>query len=355
MPFGFLDTQYIDFPANIDLAYIQGLRNRAGVEFPRLLREIDSRIGALNGGLDSFVASIITPTTEAFSEQTAPVQFAIDERSEYTVARPQFAEGQATMLPIRSYDVSVAFTEEGLMRMRMERILLQIDSVIAGFRKLYRVVAMRRLFDNAVYRVDKKTTATSPAFAGSGTGLDVFSRPYPSGAPLPGGYTHYYRADATALSATLTLMRDQLKKWQMGPFDLVGSTAAIALVVADGKFVKAGSPLVRLGDGQSEALVDPAVYLGVWDNDVRVRLPLDDFTETTLAMYKSFGNLNANNPLAWRYDAEIGRAAYLRYRSLFPLDQAVVLQDFGVGVNNRTAAALLTIAASGPYTPPVIN
>lgn len=355
MPFGILDTQYIDFPANVDVAYIQGLRNAAGVEFPRLLREIDSRISALNGGLDPFVASIIFDTTEPVSEIAIPPRFDVDESSEYTVARPQYAEGQAHALPIRPYDVSLEFTEDGLNAMRMERILLQVEGVLGGYRALYRRKALERLFSNATVRVDKKTVMLSPGFAGSGTGGDAFNQPYPSGAPLPGGYTHYYRAASAAVAATLTLMRDQLKKWQAGPFDLVGSAAAIALVTADvARFVSAGSPLVRRAASNSEALVDPNEYLGVWDNDVRVRLPIDDFTELNLAMYKSFGVRNPRNPLAWRYDPDKGRGAYLRYRSFFPLDQAIVLQRFGIGVNNRTAAALAFFAASGAYTPPVI-
>lgn len=354
MPFGYMDTQYLDFPANVDLAYIQNLRTRAGVDFPQLLREIDRRIGALNGAVDSLVAGLITPTTEAFAEIMAPMRFTVDEASEYGLPRPQLTDGQASMLPIRDYDVSVAFTEDGLQSMRLARILQNVDSILAGYRHLYRVQIMKRLFDNGTFRVDKKTTAVSPGFAGSGTGADAFSAPYPSGAALPGGYTHYYRAASGSLTATLVLMRDQLKKWQTGPFDLIGSAAAIALVQALPDYVPAGSPLVRVGDSTSEALVDPNIYLGVWGNEVRVRLPVDDFTETNLAMYKSFGALNGNNALAWRYDPDVGRAAFLRWRSFFPLDQAVVKQKFGIGVNNRVAAALLTIAASGSYAVPVI-
>src|SRR3954471_5772296 len=107
MPFGILDSQYIDFPAGIDVPYLQGLRTRAGVDFPRLVQEIDSRLGALNGALDPLVAALITPTTEPVADTSAPAQFVVEEAGEYTIARPQLAEGSAIPLPIRKYDVSL--------------------------------------------------------------------------------------------------------------------------------------------------------------------------------------------------------------------------------------------------------
>ncbi|HEY0006926.1 MAG TPA: hypothetical protein VGB17_19255, partial [Pyrinomonadaceae bacterium] len=79
MPFGTLDTKYIDLPANIDPRYIEGLRTRAGVDFPRILREIDSRMGALNGFVDPFVASVITPTTEVSADGSSATAFEFNE------------------------------------------------------------------------------------------------------------------------------------------------------------------------------------------------------------------------------------------------------------------------------------
>src|SRR3712207_6182346 len=134
MPFGMLDTRYIDFPGNVDLAYIQGLRTRAGVDFPRLLREIDSRLGAFNGSLDPLIAALMTTTIEVFADTSGPIAFEVNERGEYTIARPQLVEGQAHMLPLRGYDISLGFTEDGLEAMSLNRILLNIDSVLLGLR-----------------------------------------------------------------------------------------------------------------------------------------------------------------------------------------------------------------------------
>lgn len=358
MPFGMLDTQYIDFPAGVDQAYIEGLRTAAGVDFPQVLREIDARIGALNTQIDPLLAALLVTTSEISADGTAPVAFEVTESGEYTLARPQMVEGAATMLPIRKYDVGLGFTEDGLDNMSMNRILTNVDSMFLGYRKLYRRQALQRLFSDAEMRVDIKTTATSPGFAGSGTGTNVFSQPYPDGSALPGGYTHYYRVASGSLATGIKTARDRLKKWHKGPFDLVTTATQLALIVAINPgdpvngFVPADSLLVRNSPDSAQAQVDPNVYVGVLFGDIRVRMAIEDFTDDNIALFKTYGNLNPRNALAWRYDPRRGRNAFIRYRELYPLDNAQLLQSFGVGVNSRTAATLISIASSGNYTPP---
>ena len=360
MPFGFLDTRYIDFPAGVDVAYLQGLRTRAGVDFPRVLSEIDSRLGTLNTTLDPLVASLITPTTEQYADTTGPTAFEVTRRGEYTLARPQLAEGGAHMLPLYGWDVGLGFTEDGLEQMSLSRILNNVDSMLLGFRRLYRREALRRLLSDAEVRVADRTVVTSPGMAGSGTGDNVFPRAsYPDGTALPGGYTHYYAVGAGTLAATLRAARDRLKRWHGGPYDLIAPAAQLDLITAinpgdpQNGFVSAGSALVRAGTGSAEALVDAGMYLGVLFGDIRVHMAIDDYSDPVIGLYKSYGALDPRNPLAWRYDELKGRAAVVRYRSLYPLDQAVLKQDFGIGVNDRTAAVLIE-NGSAPYSAPTI-
>jgi hypothetical protein len=355
MPFGFLDTRYIDFPAGVDTAYLRGLQTRAGVSFAQVLQQIDARLGALNTTLDPLVASLITPTTEAFADTTGVIAFEVTERGEYTLARPQLAEGSAHMLPIRGYDVSLGFTEDGLELMSLTRILANVDSLILGLRRLARRKALERLYSDAEIRVDARTTVTSPGFAGSGTGDNAFTRAtYPDGSTIPGGYTHYYAVGGGTLADTLLAARNRLRRWHPGPYDLIAPQAQIDLIVALTGFVASGSALVRPGSGTAEALVDPAQYVGVLYGNIRVHHPIDDFSSANIAMFKSYGPVSPQNPLAWRYDEMKGRDAVIRYRSLYPLDQAVVKWDFGIGVNDRTAAVLIENGAA-PYTAPTLS
>lgn len=361
MPFGILDTQYIDFPPNVDDAYLRGLQTRAGVDFNQLLGLIDERLAAFNAGLDPMIARLLAPpTTEAVADANAPVAFVVNERGEYTMARPQYVEGAAIMLPIRGYDVAVGFTEDGLQQMSLERILLNIDSMLLGFRRFHRLKVLERLFNDAELRVEQGTTATSPGFAGSGTGDNVFDQSFPDGSSLPGGYTHYYVADtdnAGELDSTLKDMVKRLQKWFPNAiFDMMGSDAFIDLVDDLSDFVEAGSTIVRPAQGDAEALVDPSLYVGVYHKVVRVMRPINETSDQVAAIFVSNGQLAEGNPLVWRYDEEKGRAAYLRWRDFFPLANSTVIQDFGIGVNNRVAAALIYAdSGASAYTVPTFS
>lgn len=357
MPFGILDTQYIDLPVGIDRTYLEGLRTRAGVDFPQILRELDGRLGALNGSIDPLLASLLAPpTTEDTADTSMPMAFEVTERGEYTFARPQFVEGAAHMLAMRDFDVTLGFTEDGLEAMSLTRINLNLDSVFLGYRKLHRQEILKRLFSDAEVRIAVKTTASSPGFAGSGTGTNVFAGTYPDGTPLPVGYTHYFRDTAANRAAILKTAVARLRRWSRGPFDLIASQLEIDAIVALGEpdFVRAGSPLIRLGANANEAVVDSDTYVGVFDKDVRVRHAMTDFTDPNIVIYKSNGNLRPGNALVWKYDEIKGRGAIVRSRALYPLDNAVLKQGFGINVANRVAAVLIRIAAAGGYVPPVL-
>jgi hypothetical protein len=360
MPFGILDTRYIDLPASIDAAYIEGLRTRAGVDFAQILRELDSRIAALNNTVDPLVAALVYPTSELTADGTRPTAFTVERAGEYTIIRPQLVEGAAYPLPISKYDVSLGFTEDGLESMRLSRILTNVDSLFMGMRRMYRREALRRLTSDAEVRVDNRTTMKSPGFAGSGTGDNVFTGPYPDGTALPGGYTHYYR-DTTANRATVVkAARDRLRKWYPGPYDLIAPQSeidALALInpgnPTDG-FVSADTLLVRGATANASAQVPPEEFVGVLFGDIRVHKPIEDWSTANITIFKTFGNFDPQNPIAWRFDELMGREAFVRSREMYPLANAVLVQWAGFGVNNRVAAVNILIAASGSYVPPTI-
>ncbi len=356
MPFGYFDTTFIDTPPNVDAAYIAALATRDGVSFEQVLQEIDGMLGQLNGGVDPLVASLLQPpTTDPTVDTTSVAAFDIEEATEYTIARPQVQEGLGIMVPFRKYDVSLGFTEDGLRQATRAKILQQVRGVVSGMELVQRRAVLRRLFSIAEVRVDRRTTYKAPGFAGSGTGDNVFTGSYPDGTPLAGGYTHYARTAAADLAAAIATGRDALKRFYPGPYHLIGPVAQIAAVEALAAFVPATSALITVGSGTAVATVDIAQYVGVYDGDILVHQPLYDFTSANLAIYKSFGAFAGGNPLIWRYDEIEGRSAYLRMRQLFPLDQAVLKQGFGIGVANRLAAYLISVAASGAYTDPTIG
>lgn len=355
MPYGFLDTRYIDLPANIDANYLRGLQTARGVSFAEVMQQLDARLAAAEIAVDPLVAELTTPTTQASIDGTTPTAFALEEENEYGLPRPELAEPRAHMLPIRRYAKSLGWTEDGLEVMTQATLLNQFDSMLATFVRGALVNVLTRLFSDAEVRVDRGVTATSPGFAGSGTGANAFAGSYPDGTALPGGYTHYVRDTAANLGPAVKAGRDKLKRWSPGPYDLIASQAQVDLISALPDFVPATSPLILRAQGVAAANVPADEFVGVYDDDIRVRLGrLELGTEPNIAIYKSYGDFHPRNPLAWRYDEDFGRGVKLRSRSLYPLDQAVLRQRYGIGVNNRTAAVLIRIGASGPYVAPVV-
>lgn len=362
MPFGILDTEYIDLPAVIDQNYIAGMQTASGTDFSEVLRSLDERVRAFNTGFDPLLGALIYDTQEAFIEYTGAVAFDVQEAGEYTMARMQRGEvAGGWNLPVRKWDVSIGWTEDGLREMRTTSIMNNLDGVLLGLRTRFRREVMRRFFSDAEVPVEYgKTAATSPGFAGSGTGLNIYDRPYPNGSALPGGYTHYIRTDSAGLDAALLAARDKLIKiGHAAPFDIIAPQAQIDAIKLSPYFVKTGSPLIRMAPTAAEALVDPALYVGVFGDLIRVRAAIDDFTDANIAVFKTYGDLDPRNPLAVRFPdtpglPDGGRSAYIRSRSLSPLDQAQVISRWGVGVGNRTAAVLIRVAGSGSYVAPTI-
>lgn len=359
MAFGLIDTSYIDFPSNVDNAYLRGLQTRSGLDFTALASRVDAALGAVNTGVDPLLAALLAPPTTAVDAPGGRNgTMVVQRKSQYTVARPQVVERTAHMLAIDEFEIALGFTEDGLQEISLDNFQIQVDAMREALERHARGYTLERLFSDAEITVDpvNPTTATSPGFAGSGTGGNAFTGVYPDGSALGGGYTHYFRDTAANSAVVIAAARDRLRKWYPGPFDMVGSAAFIARVMADTtNFVSSGSLLVRPGLGTATTVLDPGQYVGAYLGDIRVWTAINDFTDDVGTVFKSFGQFASNNPLVWRYDTMRGLNAYVRSRVMFPLAEAIGMWKFAPNCNNRTAATLIKIAASGSYVPPTIT
>lgn len=354
---GYLDTFYIDLPDNIDQTYLRGLQLPSGLAFADLVRVVDDALGTVNAGVDPLAAMLMAPrTTEAVAEGGDDSTMTIERRGQYALPRPQLVQGSAHQLAIGGVNIGIGFTESALKRMTLSAIKRNTGAMARALARGFRADMFYRLFSDAEITVDpeNRTTATSPGFAGSGTGGNVFTAVYPDGSALAGSYTLYYR-DATAnRAAILATILAELKRWHQGPFDILGSDTAITALAALPLYVDAGSALIRTGSGTAEALVDVSKYVGVYNKEIRVLKPVLDWTSDHYVIFKSYGDFNSLNPLVMRYDPVDGPDAYVESRAAFPLANAVALWTYGINVNNRVGAALLKIAASGGYGAPTI-
>jgi len=179
--FGRLDTQFIDIPANIDQTYLANQSTRSGLAFAEMLRRADAALGQVNNGLDPLLALLLAPrTTETSVISSRGDRMTPIERSEYDPARPQMVTQRGHMLALKGYDLAIGFTEDGLEAISLDAFEDQLRGMVDGWNALFRRQVLLRLFDPAEIPVDRKQTATSPAFAGSGTGSWAGVRERPS-------------------------------------------------------------------------------------------------------------------------------------------------------------------------------
>lgn len=362
---GIVDSTYVEVPANIDLAYLQKYETADGVTFDELVPRLNAAFQAYNGEIDPLVAELITkPTDKIIIKGRHPGRFKVERQGEYSPERPQRpGKAVAHALPIWVDGAAMGFTERGLRKMSAEDILADFEEALNGFRYNQRQAVLARLLDDAEVEVEEgdATTMLSPGFAGSGSGLNAFSAKYfPNWQAIGGGYTHYWRIAEADLAAGLKAARDQHRKWYpKGKFDFVGSkdfTDAIVALGEAGGFVRAERAFIREGANNTVAQIDADAYLGIFDGDLWIRKPIEDYSDANGWIFQPLGNFHPRNPLAWRYDPKAGggagKGAYVRTVASWPLSDADILQEFGVGVNNRVGAQVLRMADSGSYEPP---
>ena len=370
---GIIDSTFIEVAANIDASYLRNYETADGVTFDQFIPRINAALGAYNAEIDPLVAELIAPPTERIViSGRNPGRFQVVRNGEYTSARAQKPGKRSRhALPIWIDEIGMGFTERGLRNLRADDFVDILDEILNGLRYNQRRSVLARMLDDAEVAVDEPdlTTMLSPGFAGSGTGANAFSaKHFPNAAqsPIPGGYSHYWRISAASLATGLKAARDQHRKWYpTGRFEAVGSKAFTDAIVALGEaggFIRAERAFIREGSGNTVAAIDGNQFLGIFDGDVWVRKPIEDYAEAHGWIFQPLGALNPRNPLAWRFnpragrtpgtDTAAGRGAYLRTNAPFPLSDATILQEFGVGVNNRVGAQVIRIADSGSYDPP---
>lgn len=363
MPFGYGDTQHVNFPVGQDDDRVTSMQNRLGINVLEFVRRVDAAMTALNQ-TDPLIANLTYRTTE-LSRTSGPSDKKVWQRSaEYAAPRPQRGgPGGGWLLPIHYNGMGLGFTQRALETMRIEQFNQELTSTVQAVAVGRRADVLTRLFDDEEKPLDDDGTGATPGFAGSGVGTNAFTGRFPTGGVVPSNYTHYFQADdnGAAVDTAIKAMQSALENWHSGVFDILPSPDAFERIIANTadttEFVSAGSDLIRRGQSQDVAMVDPNRYAGVYNGRIRVMWPDYQIAGNGFAMLRIFGPNNPNNALAWRYDPLYHQGqAYVDDRSLYPLSDAIILQVYGIGVWNRTAAALCSIGGTtGVYAPPAIN
>lgn len=343
---GYLDSQNIDFAVGQTESRLRNMTNRLGISFAEFIARVDGAITAVNqpAGL---IGELCYRTSDDRRTGDYGGSKVFRRAAEYSPERPQKGAGSGWLLPLYENEMALGFTKKALDVMSISTFEGELSTTVQAIQRGQRADVLTRLFLDTEMGLDNDGVGATPGFAGSGTGANAYAGPLPPGV---GTLSLYQRVASAALAGAVDSAQTWLQFFHgMESFDLVGSASAIALVAALPKFVKAGDVLVRPAQGTAEALVDPTIHLGVLNGNIRVRLPEAQLTGDAVGIYKSYGIDNQQNPLAWRYSDIWGADAWVEDRELYPLANALVKQNFGIGVNTRVGAALIAIAASGSY------
>lgn len=352
--FGMIDTRNIDFANGQTESRLRNMTNRLGASFAEMVARVDGAITAVNSVNDPLVSALTYRTTEDRVTGGNTSDKVFQRAAEYTIPRPQRSSGSGWLLPLYENAITLGFTQKALETITIDTFERELATTVQAIQRGQRADVLEALFTMTERPLDNDGTGATPGFIGSGSGTNVYTGPVPPGETL-GTYDHYYRLPTSGLEAAVKAAFDKFAWFYPGAtFDLIATPTILPTVTGFTGFVGAGSALVRPAQGTAEALVDPNRYLGVLFNSIRVWPSETQISGNQFAIFHSAGQNSNQNPLAWRYSDIWGADAWVEDRALYPLADAIVNQNYGVGVNDRAGALLIDVDSSGDYTAPTI-
>ncbi|MFA6046183.1 MAG: hypothetical protein WC718_14460 [Phycisphaerales bacterium] len=360
---GVNSLQQFVIPTYWDAATLEKFRLADGTTYAQLVADINAALAIANADVlaDPLNASLMSPTTELAVEYGIGVSNGFQTHTEY--GKPDAKRGATTghMLPLEGFDRGIGWTSDFLRKARRAQIDADIASAIRDLKDLWQQKLLTRLFKSTYTAVG--SAGRSMPLADGGTADSTY-------VPLPRpdraaafAYTHDHIHNLNGI--TQALLETAIGNlWEHGydaPFDLVVAAADIASWVNTTNvtgFVAKASGLIRYGITADLAQVG-ADYIGVIDTkygEVRVRAS-GRIPTTYWAAYKSYGSLDARNPLVVRVDPEYGPQAFLKSAAaqmVDPLQEAIIYVEFGVGVQDRVGAVAY-INSAGGYSDPTIS
>lgn len=352
--FGFLDTEYISFLNAQTEAAVRD-SNAAGVSYAELYRILNGALTALAGSRDPLIAKYATDTTEKFITQKLGSKRMWYRGAEYTPGRPQVGAGETGYeLPLWNFEMDLGTTNRAMRDMTADAFYGEVRDTIQGIAKGYRADVLERIFHALEFPLDSRAIAgNSPGFAGVGEAVVGLDR---HNVALEPDYTHYlHGADTTAgIQGALNGAIARIERHHDGRVEILPTeemAARITAMTADEMFVPAQTLLIRSAIDRPEALVPADRYLGVY----AMKYPVLHPEPQVVGLAAAVAPVNpSRKPIAWRYEPRYGRHARVEDRSLFPLTEAVILQDYGVGVYDRFGMALVSAGTGTTYINPTV-
>lgn len=360
------DLKQLAIPANWDAALLSRMALASGESYETLINDIAAGLALANGQLISnpLVASLVSTTQEATTEYRTGVSNGFEPHTEYAQPDAQRAGVTGGMLPIKMYDRKLGWTWDFLRLARRSQLDADIASAMADIPNLWEKAVLTRLFKSTY---DAVGSGRSVPIADAGVADAAYIPPFVPNraAAFLATHTHLLRLDGINQANLETAVAHLWEHGEDAPFDLLISQADVAAwsnTTNVTGWIKRADGLIRFGQQADLAEVGPD-YIGVIETStygpVRVRASARIPT-TYWAVYKSYGALDARNPLVIRESPSFGYGAVLlsgrQYPiTQFPLEGAILVQEIGVGVADRVGAVIVLNASSSVYASPTIS
>ena len=359
------DLKQFALPSGWDATEMLKYQLASGENYDSVITAIAAGLNVANGDMlnDPIYGGLVSVTTELGVEYGDGITAGMSERTEYS--RPDVKRGTTIghMLPLKSYDRGLGWTFDYLRKARQISIDNGIYLAIGDVKDNWQKQILTRFFSDSENLLGSSGYDVPFIQGGSGN-IDYTPPPY-GGATFASTHDHFDRKTTSVQGDALTAGAKHLHEHGlMAPYTaIIPETDRSTYTGLGANWVKPdmGNNFIRTDSGANWAtainIIEP--FIGTYETDhglVNVwathRLP-----NNYLGLYKSEGINDTRNPLAIRYSDDFGLGAILLRGESFrqyPLENAVILHEFGVGVRNRLNGYACFFAASGSYTAPTI-
>lgn len=364
MALGPNDLKQWALPPGWDAARLMQLSLASGETYADLIDDITGALEIVNANLlrDPVIASLISVTEESTLEYQTGVSNGFEDHTEY--GQPDAKRGATTghMLEPIHKDRKLGWTMDALRKARRSKIDADISSAIEDLRNMWQQTILTRLTKSTYTAVG--SAGKSAPVADGGTADSTYIPPFKPERAAAFAYTHTHlqRLDGITQANLETLVAHLWEHGADAPYDLLVAQADMSSwsnTTNVTGWIKRADGLIRYGTQTDLANVDDG-YLGVIETSsygpVRVRATAR-FPTKYAVLYKSYGALDARNPIKIKPSASYGLGAVLLSGpniQRYPLENAILTSEFEIGIGDRVGAVLLYNHTSASYVDPTI-
>jgi hypothetical protein len=351
-------------PATWDATRLKNVSLQSGETYEQLISDISGALSIANADLikDPLIGSLTRVTTEPTVEYGIGAANPFERHTERGVPDAQRGAMTGHMLPNIPWDGMLGWTWDFLRKARRSQIDYDIELKMIALPDLFKKTVLTRHFKSTY---DAVGTGKSVPYADGGT-ADSTWIPRPvldRGGTFLSTHNHFLRLNGITQANLETAVQHLWEHGYDAPYDLLVSESDLASwsdVTAVTGYIKKPDALIRYGTQTDLANVGDDYIGSVETRRGAVRMRANGRIPTGYwSVYKSDGIDDPRNPLLLYTSPQFGLGAVLLagdHIRQFPLENAILFVEFGVGVNkDRAKSVVVYNFASGNYVDPTIS